>query len=289
MQDKKYWIWLSRIEGLGSVRKNKLLDIYKTPEEIWELEMEDILNIEGFGKKIASSILDNRYRKDLDKYIEYMEKHQIKMVNICDKEYPDKLRNIYDPPVTLFVKGDAKVLNSNSIAIIGCRECSKYGENVSIKFAYELAKENISIISGMARGIDSAAHIGALRAKGKTIAVLGSGLDRIYPKENLMLHNEIVANGGAVVTEYVIGTNAVKMNFPARNRIISGLSNGIVVVEAKEKSGTLITVDFALEQGKDIFVIPGNITSSNSVGTNELIKQGARCVVDAKDILEEYD
>lgn len=264
MQDK-YWIWLSRIEGLGSIRKNKLLEIFKTPEEIWKLDLEEILNIEGFGNKIATSILDKRYRKDLDKYIEYMEKYQIKMVNICDKEYPDKLKNIYDPPVTLFVKGDTKILNSNSIAIIGCRDCTKYGESISINFAYELAKNNISIISGMARGIDSRAHIGALKAKGKTIAVLGNGLDRIYPKENLMLYNEIVANGGAVLTEYIIGTDAAKMNFPARNRIISGLSDGILVVEAKERSGTLITIDFALEQGKDIFVVPGNITSVNSV------------------------
>ncbi len=286
--ENKYWIWLSRIEGLGSVRKNKLLQIYKLPEKIWNLKFEEITNIEGFGEKIANAILDNKYRENLDKYVEYMEKHQIKMINICDKEYPDKLRNIYDPPVTLFVKGNIEALNSDSIAIIGCRDCSKYGENISINFAYELAKENISIISGMARGIDSAAHIGTLRAKGKTIAVLGSGLDRIYPKENLMLYNEIILNGGAVISEYVIGTEATKMNFPARNRIISGLSNGVVVVEAKQKSGTLITVDFALEQGKDIYVVPGNITSHNSFGTNELIKQGAKCVTCVKDILEEY-
>ena len=157
-----------------------------------------------------------------------------------------------------------------------------------MKFAYDLAKENITIISGMAKGIDSNAHMGCLYAKGKTIAVLGSGLDRIYPKENIRLYNEIISNSGAIVSEYVIGTIATRMNFPARNRIISGLSDGVIVVEAKEKSGTLITVDFALEQGKDIFVVPGNITSHNSVGTNELIKQGAKCVTSVKDILEEY-
>lgn len=288
MYDKKYWIWLSRIEGLGSVRKNKLLEIFVDPEVIWNLKFDDIIAIDGFGEKIAKDILDNRYRESLDKYIEYMEKYEISVVTIYDKEYPNKLRHIYDPPVTLYVKGNKDILNGESIAIIGCRDCSNYGKVVAQKMAYELGKENISIISGMAKGIDSQAHIGCLNAKGKTIAVLGSGLDRIYPKENLSLYNEIISLGGAIISEYVIGTKPDKMNFPARNRIISGLSDGLVVVEAKEKSGTLITVDFALEQGKSIFVVPGNITSNNSFGTNELIKQGAKCITTVKDILEEY-
>ena len=141
----------------------------------------------------------------------------------------------------------------------------------------------------MAKGIDSYAHIGALQKNGKTIAVLGSGLDRIYPKENLKLYSEIIENDGAVVSEYIIGTPPQKMNFPARNRIVSGMSKGVIVIEAKEKSGTLITVDFALEQGKNIYVVPGNITSPNSVGTNELIKQGAKCITNINDILEEYN
>lgn len=264
MENKKYWIWLSRIEGLGSVRKNKLIKIYGTPEIIWKLKFEEIVSINGFGKKIADEILDNKYRENLDKYIEYIMENEIKMVNICDKEYPEKLRNIYDPPVTLYVKGNVNILNNNSIAIVGCRDCSSYGKEVSMKFAYDLAKENITIISGMAKGVDSYAHLGCLKANGKTIAVIGSGLDRIYPKENTGLYNEIVKKGGAIVSEYVIGTEATKMNFPARNRIISGLSDGIVVVEAKEKSGTLITVDFALDQGKDIYAVPGNILSENS-------------------------
>lgn len=288
MKDKRYWIWLSRIEGLGCVRKNKLLKMYKTPEEIWKLSYEDIIRIDGFGEKIAKSILDCKYRKDLDKYIEFMKQNNIHIITIYDEEYPNKLKNIYDSPVTLYVKGNKDILNNNSISIVGCRNCSNYGKEVSMKFAYDLAKENITIISGMAKGIDTNSHIGCLHAKGKTIAVLGSGLDRIYPKENIALYNEIISSGGAIVSEYVIGTTATRMNFPARNRIISGLSDGVIVVEAKEKSGTLITVDFALEQGKDIFVVPGNITSHNSVGTNELIKQGAKCVTSVKDILEEY-
>lgn len=288
MEDKKYWVWLSRIGGLGSVRKKKLLEMFIEPEVIWELSFEDIIKIDGFGKKIASEMLDDKYRQNLDEYMGYMEKYDIHIVTIYDKEYPNKLRNIYDPPVTLFAKGNVDILNDNSIAIVGCRECSAYGEKVAEDIAYELGNNNVNVISGMAKGIDSYAHIGCLNAKGKTIAVLGGGLDRIYPKENIKLYNDIIELGGVILSEYVIGTKPDKINFPARNRIISGLSDGVVVVEAKQKSGTLITVDFALEQGKNIFVVPGNITSLNSIGTNELIKQGAKCITDVNDILEEY-
>lgn len=171
--------------------------------------------------------------------------------------------------------------------MVGCRDCTEYGKKVSMEFSYKLAKEGICIISGLAKGIDSYSHIGCMKAKGKTIAVLGNGLDQIYPKENILLHNEIIKTGGLILSEYVIGTKPDKLNFPARNRIISGLSNGVIVVEAKDKSGTLITVDFALEQGKNIFVVPGNITSKNSFGTNELIKQGAKCSTCVEDVLED--
>ncbi len=290
MNNKKYWIWLSRIEGLGPIKIKKIIEKYKAPETIWKLTKEELIKIKGIGDIIANQILDTKYRENLEQYIDYMEKYHIGMITILDEDYPKKLKNIYDAPIVLYYKGNRELINSNKIiAIIGCRDCSKYGENVSKKFAYELARKGISIISGMAKGIDSAAHIGALKEKGKTIAVLGSGLDRIYPSENLKLYSEILENGGAIVSEYVIGTNANKMSFPARNRIISGLSDGVIVVEAKEKSGTLITVDFALEQGKDIFVVPGNITSDNSFGTNELIKQGAKCITCANDVLEDIN
>lgn len=289
MDDKKYWIWLSRIEGLGCIRKNKLLEIYKTPENIWNLSFEEITNLDGFGEKIALEILSEKYRKDLDKYMEYMDKNKINIINIYDNEYPKLLRNIYDAPTSLYVKGNTGILNNKSISIIGCRDYSNYGKELGIKFAYELSKKGFCIVSGMAKGIDGVAHIGCLKAGGKTIAILGGGLDKIYPEENIGLANEIIKRGGTIVSEYVIGTKAQKMNFPARNRIISGLSRGVLVVEAKEKSGTLITVDFALEQGKDVFVVPGNITSIRSIGTNELIKQGAKCVTNIEDILNEIN
>ena len=180
-----------------------------------------------------------------------------------------------------------EILKEKSIAIVGCRLCTKYGEIAAKNIAYNLSLNNINIVSGLARGIDTYSHIGCLRGKAKTIAVVGSGLDRVYPEENRNLVDEIVKNEGAVISEYVIGTKPLAQNFPKRNRIISALSEGIVVVEAKKKSGTLITVDFALEQGRELYVVPGNINSTNSYGTNDLIKQGAKIITNVQDILED--
>lgn len=206
-----------------------------------------------------------------------------------DDRYPEKLRRIYAPPQKLYIIGNDKILNKKGIAIIGCRKPSKYGIEMAYKFAYGLSKRGINVISGLARGIDSYSHLGAVHAKGKTIGVLGSGLNNIYPSENKKLCLEIIKNGGAIITEYEPKEKPLAMNFPARNRIISGLSEGILVIEAKQKSGTLITVDHGLDQGKDIFVIPGNITSENSYGTNELIKQGAKLVTNIEEIIEEIE
>ncbi|MBR4261382.1 MAG: DNA-processing protein DprA [Clostridia bacterium] len=215
-----------------------------------------------------------------------MEKNNIKKINVYDEEYPEKLKSIYDKPLVLYAEGNIELLKEKSIAIVGSRECSKYGMNVSEKLSYNLAKENICIISGLAKGIDRYAHIGALRAGGKTIAVLGNGLDTIYPYENKDLYELILKNNGLIITEYILGTKPNRLNFPARNRIISGLSDGIVVVEAGEKSGALITAEFGMEQGKEVFAVPGNIDSLKSVGTNQLIKDGASIVLDYKDIVD---
>lgn len=289
MNDKIYWVWLSRIRGLGSIKIQNLLEIYKNPKNIWNLNKNELMKTDGIGEKIADEILKLEYKQNLDDFIKYMERYDIKLITIQDESYPSKLKNIYDSPQILYLKGNSKILNDRAIAIVGSRECTQYGKTVAENISYELANKNINIISGMAKGIDSYAHRGCLKANGKTIAVLGSGLDRIYPKENLMLYDEIIQKGGAVISEYVIGAEAEKMNFPARNRIISGLSDGVIIVEAKNRSGALITVDFALEQGKNIFAIPGNILSKTSKGTNELIKQGAKCVTNVEDILEEYN
>ena len=178
-----------------------------------------------------------------------------------DNAYPQALKNIYDPPIILYYKGNKALLEKeNILAMIGCRECSEYGKEISFKFAYELAKRNVIIISGMAKGIDSFSHLGCIKANGTTIAVLGNGLDQIYPIQNVKLYNEILENQGLILSEYIIGTKPTKLNFPARNRIISGLSKGVVVIEAKKKSGTLNTVDFALEQGRDVFAVPRQYT-----------------------------
>lgn len=184
--------------------------------------------------------------------------------------------------------GNIEILNNRGLAIVGCRDATSYGKNASIYFSYNIAKQNINIVSGLAKGIDSFSHIGALNADGKTIAVIGSGLDIIYPKENELLAKKIVQNGGAIVSEYSLGTKPNKRHFPARNRIISGLSQGVLVVEAKEKSGSLITVDFALEQGRQVFAVPGNINSLNSVGTNKLIKDGAIPALHYMDIIQNF-
>lgn len=226
-----------------------------------------------------------------------MLKNDIDIICICDKEYPKLLKEIYDPPISLYCKGDKTILNQEAIAIVGCREATEYGKNVAKYFSYHLAKRGMNIISGLAKGIDSYAHIGTIyaqeenrksmgdmRKNGKTIAVLGNGLDSIYPMENERLAKQIVEKGGILLSEYALGTKPDKMNFPARNRIISGMSKGVLVVEAKEKSGTLITVDFALDQGREVFVVPGNINSVNCVGTNRLIQQGAKLVTNASEI-----
>ena len=252
------------------------------------MKEEELVKIEGINEKMVYEILNKSYRLGLEKIEEKMNKENIEMINIYDEDYPEKLKNIYDKPISIYVKGNRKLLNDFSFGIIGCRENSKYGKIVATTIGKKLALQNITTISGLAKGIDSISQKATIDANGKTIAVIGSGIDYIYPYENIDLANEIVKKDGVIISEYVPGTKPMKMHFPARNRIISGLSNGIIVVEAKIKSGTKTTVDFALEQGKNVFVIPGNITSKNSEGTNELIKQGAKCITCMQDILEEY-
>lgn len=261
---------------------------FKTVENLYNANEKELLNIKGIGEKNTKIILNSEKRQLVDKHIEYMIKNGVDIISIYDKQYPQILRNIYDPPVSIYIKGNKEILNTNCIAVVGCRDATNYGKNVGIELAYNISKCKISIVSGLAKGIDAVAHKGAILAGEKTIAILGNGLDMVYPTENLQLANEILKSGGAIVSEYPLGEKPNKRNFPERNRIVSGMSKGIVVVEAKEKSGTLITVDFALEQGRDVFVVPGDINKENSVGTNRLIKQGAKLITSYLDIIEEY-
>lgn len=285
---------------MGSKRIQILLEQYKNPKTIYHLKEEELLSIKGIGEKTIKNIVNSKTKENVEKHIQYMLKNNIDIISIHDSQYPKILKEIYDPPISLYIKGNRDILNQKAIGIVGCREASQYGKSAAKYFSYHLAKESVNIISGLAKGVDSYAHIGAICAQkeqkreakkcekyeacARTIAVIGNGLDMIYPKENQKLQEEILKTGGAIITEYPLGTKPDKMNFPARNRIISGMSKGILVVEAKEKSGTLITVDFALEQGRDVFVVPGNINSINSVGTNCLIKQGAKLVTNYTEI-----
>lgn len=212
----------------------------------------------------------------------------MKIIYKGDILYPKSLLKIYNPPEKLYVMGDEKILNDFSIAIVGSRKPTKYGIETAKAFAYNLAKHNVNVISGLARGIDTSAHIGTIMGKGKTIAVLGSGFGNIYQKENIELLKSIISSGGAVITEYEENTLPNKENFPKRNRIISALSKGVVVVEAAKRSGSLITAEIALEEGKEVFAVPGNINSKTSKGTNGLIKDGAKLIENVSDILEEY-
>lgn len=317
VEEKIYWIWLSLIQGLGSIKKQKLLECYKTPRKIYEAKQNDLLKIPKINAKDVENILNRNTKNQVYMHIEYMKKNNIDIITIEDKNYPQSLKLIYDMPISLYIKGNKEILNNKSIAIVGCRDASEYGKKAGEYFSYNLSKKSINIISGLAKGIDSYAHYGNIVAIeeekylsskkinkkvidkqiinnlnvkdntdfcGKTIAVVGNGLDNIYPKENKGLEEKIIKSGGTIISEYPLGTKPEKMNFPARNRIISGMSEGVLVIEAKEKSGTLITVDYALEQGKDVYVIPGNINSITSIGTNDLIKQGAKMVTRYEEI-----
>ena len=256
MEEKYYKIWLSLIENLGIKRYTNLINKFKTNKAIFNASKKELIKVDLINEKIANNIINIEIKRNVRKYLDYMKKNNIDIISIDDKEYPTCLREIYTPPVFIYIRGNNKILNEFNISIVGCRNCSSYGKEMAQKLAYNLAINNINIVSGLARGIDEYSHLGAIFAKGKTIAVLACGVDYIYPKENAYLVNKILNLGGALISEYPVGFFPQKNNFPARNRIISGLSQGVVVVEAKKKSGSLITADFALEQGRDVFVVP---------------------------------
>lgn len=285
MEKVKYWVWLSTIVGLGSKRFQYLLNQYGSPEEVWKLSSQEIKKISYFPLSLIQQLLDPKIRENVDVHMEKIKENQIQVVTIHEEEYPMFLKTIHDPPVVLYVKGQL-IKNEKALAIVGSRRATAYGVKMAETIGKELAKCGITVVSGMARGVDSKAHIGALHEQGRTIAVLGCGLDQAYPPENKDLM-ERIQSSGAVVSEYVPGMPPLPQNFPARNRIISGISMGVVVIEANEKSGSLITADFALEQGREVFAIPGNVNSFNSLGTNKLIKDGAKIVTCMEDILEE--
>lgn len=281
-----YKIWFSRI-CLSNKFKVKLLEKY-TEKELFYMSGEELKKL-GLNEKQLINIMDIKYRKNNEKYLEKMEKEKIKLLKYSDENYSKCLKEIVDKPVYIFTKGNLDLLNRESYSIVGSRNASSSGIKIARKLAYKIAKENINVVSGLAIGIDSAAHIGALDYKdGKTIAVLGNGLleEDLYPKSNLKLFREIFNRNGLIVSEYIVGTKPTRYSFPARNRIISGLSKKIIVVEAGEKSGSLITVDFALEQGKDVYAVPRNVFDKNSKGVNFMIKEGAKMLTEYEDLFD---
>ncbi len=288
MNERNCLIWLNSIQGVGYITIEKILRYFGSWENLWNASSKDIYHIPNMRKNIADKLLETRNVDYIEKYKEKLLSKNVKCTMIKDKEYPNILKGIKAPPHLLYMKGDIVEEDEKALAIIGSRKCSSYGKNIAYKFAKELAGYGVTVVSGMAYGVDSAAHRGALDGGGRTIAVLGCGLDICYPKSNANLMREIT-DKGSVISEYPLETKPTPGNFPRRNRIISGLSKGVLVVEAGLKSGTLITVDYALEQGKDVFAIPGNINCSVSKGTNKLIKEGAKPVTCIEDILEEFD
>ena len=251
MKDIKYWIWLSKL-SLNPLNLKKCLE-KNSVKDIWNLRK----NVRDFFTDEEIERIKNKvFRQNLDKYEGFLKTYGIMLLTIEDEDYPIKLRSIPDPPIVLYALGNIDLLNKKSIAIVGARKCTSYGQYVAKAFSYLLSKENFVITSGLAQGIDTSSHEGALISNGKTIAVMGTGMDIIYPKENKLLFQKIVKHNGLILSEYPLGTKPDRLNFPKRNRIISGISDGVLVVEAGLKSGALITADFALDQGKNVYAVP---------------------------------
>lgn len=281
----KYWMALQSIAGIGNVLFPALLERFGSAPAVFDASVSDLKAVEGISKKTASAIADFKGWEKVQAELELIKKYHFNIVTYQDELYPQQLLNVYDRPPYIYVGGTLMKEDVN-IAMVGSRVASTYGKYTTEKISRELALKGITVVSGMARGIDSAAHRGAITAHGRTIAILGSGLDVIYPPENKQLFTDIIQNG-AVISEFPLGTPPRSSNFPARNRIISGISYGVVIVEAGEKSGSLITARLALEQGREVFAVPGSIDSAGSRGTNKLIKQGAKLTENTDDILEE--
>lgn len=286
MSDIRYWIGLSLVPDIGPITAKQLIAHAGDPEHVFRMDMHDLLSIHGMAKARAENIRTFSLWDEVEKQVTGLEKRGLSAVCYGDSDYPAVLKEIPDAPVVLYIKGTYQPEDRFGIAVVGSRKYSPYGEAITQKISGELASAGFTVISGMARGIDTFAHRSALASGGRTIAVLGSGLDVFYPAENKGLMEKIAASG-CVMTEFPLGTEPNRENFPRRNRLISGLSMGVLVIEAAEGSGSLITASIALEQNREVFAVPGNITSANSAGTNMLIRQGARMVTRADDIIEE--
>ena len=277
---------ITSVAGIGSVRYERLIRHFGNIDNIIKADINSLQQVQGIGPELAHKIRESVASGKGTEELQRAEKSKVRIITYEDEGYPANLLTIYDYPLILYVRGELKPEDNLAIGIVGTRRASYYGKNQAERLGYDLAIRGVCIVSGLARGIDTHSHLGALKAKGRTIAVLGSGLDRIYPAENKKLSDRI-AESGAVISELPMQTAPEARNFPVRNRIISGLSLGILVVEAPRRSGALITVDFALDQNRQVFVVPGRIDTLTSAGCHQLIKQGAKLVENVDDILEE--
>ena len=286
----KYWVALNHFPKFGPVRFKKLKKYFSDLENAFKASSAELIKA-GIEQKIADEFVAYRVNINPDQLMEELDKENIKILTIEDKNYPKLLAEIYDPPQFFYYKGNFDIQDEFPLAVVGSRKFTNYGKQTTEKIVKDLAKNNLTIVSGLALGVDSTAHSATLEVQGRTIAVLGSGLDRrhIYPSSNYYLSEKIIAENGVVLSEFPIGTPPLKQNFPQRNRIVSGLSLGVLVIEAAERSGALITARHALDQNREVFAVPGNIYSPVSAGSNKLIKLGARATTEANDIIEALD
>jgi DNA processing protein len=280
------WLALALTPGLGPTKSRKLIEHLGSPDAVLRASLTEL---EGAGIQAVSaqSIATGKSAELARQEIARAAGEGISIISIDDPSYPSRLKEIYDPPLVLYVRGNPEVLTKPGIAMVGTRHPTPYGSGMAERLASDLATHGLVIISGLARGVDTASHRGAIAVKGKTIAVFGTGVDVVYPKENSRLVEQMLALGGALISEFPLGTFAAPQNFPIRNRILSGMSVGVLVVEAAEYSGTRITSRCALEQNRDVFAVPGNVTNKNSWGPNTLIKQGAKLVATWEDVWED--
>jgi DNA processing protein len=284
MNDLGYWLGFNLVRGIGPVRLRALLDAFGDVRSAWHAP-EGALREVGLDRRSLNNLLSARHQVDLEQLVAKVEGSGAQVLTWDSPSYPSLLAQIPDPPPVLFVRGEITASDEWGVAVVGTRKATTYGREVARRLAGELARNGVTVISGMARGIDGVSHRAALEAGGRTIAVLGCGVDVVYPSEHRRLAAQIAENG-ALVSDYPLGTQPEASNFPPRNRIISGLSLGVVVVEAGVTSGALITADFAADQGREVFAVPGSILTSTSVGCNRLLREGAGVVTEARDVLE---
>lgn len=287
MEDKRYWVGFNLVKGIGAVRFQALLNAFGDAETAWNASPSELMAA-GLGTKVVERLVEVRRSVDLAQYWDGIQRQDIRVLTWDDSEYPAQLKEIDQPPPVLYLRGNVTPEDAWAVAVVGTRAVTGYGRQVTEELALVLARSGVTVVSGLARGVDGIAHSAALKAGGRTLAVLGSGVDRIYPPEHRAMAERIISQG-ALVSDYAPGTPPDSSNFPPRNRIISGLSLAVVIVEAGETSGALITAGFASDQGRDVFAVPGNIHAPQSKGPNRLIRNGAHPLLQPQDVLEALD